>query len=123
MVKITYNDKRTKIFDSIYDICNENMLDVIEVDFGYNNLTKISPKIGKLSNLYYLNLSYNKLIELPTEIYNLTNLKILNIGNNKIKKISTDICKLINLTEFYCNENELTDLPIGNLINLQVCLE
>ena len=49
-----------------------------------NQLTKLAPEIGKLTNLTELNLQGNQLSILPPEIGKLTNLKTLDLRGNKI---------------------------------------
>jgi len=105
MVKITYNDKSTKIFDSIYDICNENMFDIIGVD------SVNQPFYTDENKVLQRNTNIKKYTVVPKHIYNLINLHLLNFDYNNLTKISPKIDKLSNLYYLYLSYNKLIELP------------
>ncbi|SCZ93060.1 BZ3500_MvSof-1268-A1-R1_Chr6-2g08436 [Microbotryum saponariae] len=75
-----------------------------------NRLTKIEG-LETLTSLDELYLSHNGLTELSGLEHN-TQLTTLDIGHNKISTIaSTALKTLVNLTEFWANDNQLTELP------------
>lgn len=84
-------------------------------------LTKVSPEIGKLSNLQILKLSNNQLTQLPPEIGNLNKLKMLDLSWNQFYQFPTPILKLKNLESLYLVGNNITCLPpeVGELTNLE----
>ena len=90
------------------------------LDLMNNQLTKLPPEIGQLSNLEQLNLSGNQLTELPPEITQLSNLPSLNLSRNQLTELPPEIGQLSNLQSLYLNSNQLTELPpeIGQLSNL-----
>ncbi|TYI08752.1 hypothetical protein ES332_A09G023000v1 [Gossypium tomentosum] len=96
---------------------------VVEIDLSGHGLNgSITPQIGELSKLKYLNLSWNKLLgELPYSIGNLTQLAVLDVSYNYIQSIPKAIQKMENLVSLNLSWNSLTGkLPssIGNLTQL-----
>jgi len=60
-------------------------------DLGYPLLKKISPVIGKCTNIKELLVNQNDLTTLPEEITNLRKLKLLSVGDNHLKNLSPKI--------------------------------
>ncbi|KAL1151173.1 hypothetical protein V6Z11_A09G023200 [Gossypium hirsutum] len=98
---------------------------VVDTDLSGHGLNgSITPQIGALSKLRYLNLSWNILTgELPSSIGNLTQLAVLDVSCNYIYSIPKAIQKMENLVSLNLSRNSLTGkLPssIGNLTQLEV---
>ncbi|MBA0614562.1 hypothetical protein Godav_014846, partial [Gossypium davidsonii] len=98
---------------------------VVEIDLsGHGLIGSITPQIGALSKLRYLNLSLNSLTgELPSSIGNLTQLAVLDVSHNYIHSIPLAIQKMENLVSLNFSMNSLSGkLPssIGNLTQLAV---
>ncbi|KAG8482694.1 hypothetical protein CXB51_024265 [Gossypium anomalum] len=98
---------------------------VVEIDLSGHGLNgSITPQIGALSKLRYLNLSLNSLTgEVPSSIGNLTQLAVLDVSHNYIHSIPLAIQKMENLVSLNLSMNSLTGkLPssIGNLTQLAV---
>ena len=70
----------------------------------------ITPEIGLLSNLTYLDLGENQIQSvIPSSIYQLTSLEYLYLHQNQLTgSISEDIAQLDSLINLYLNENQLT---------------
>ena len=131
----------------LWGVCY-NIEETTDLDLAYQSLTgEIPPEIGRLTNLYQLNLHSNQLTgeipieigdlanltslrlhsntltgEIPTEIVDLANLTYLHLSFNQLTgEIPTEIVDLANLTYLDLGANQLTgEIPpeIGNLINL-----
>lgn len=56
---------------------------VIKLDIAMKKLTKISPDIGKLTNLECLDLSFNRISDLPAEFSELKKLRFLNLTGTR----------------------------------------
>ncbi|KAB2011444.1 hypothetical protein ES319_D09G021100v1 [Gossypium barbadense] len=91
---------------------------VVEIDLSGHGLNgSITPQIGALSKLRYLNLSLNSLTgELHSSIGNLTQLAVLDVSGNYIHSIPSAIQKMENLVSLNLSVNSLTE--IGRLRNL-----
>ena len=94
----------------------------------YDETASISPRIGDLSELKFLNLSHNTLqCTIPARLFELTNLEELYLHYNYIYKgISSSIGKLKKLVKLQLDHNRLDGVipsQIGSLTNLEVlCL-
>jgi len=64
------------------------------LDISYNNISKLSPEIGDLSNLSKLDLKRNKLTDLPWEIMNLKSLTYFDLSYNKLSSLPPEIFSL-----------------------------
>ena len=69
--------------------------------------------LGRLTNLESLSLTDNELEWLPDSIFSLPLLKSLNISNNNIHSLG-DLSNLVNLKDFYCSNNDLSEISINN---------
>lgn len=99
--------KMNKYYDVIFDFPNINYL-----DFTYNSITKISPRISNLTNITNINFESNKIESIPLELLELSELKELYLGDNKITYIPNEINKLKNLRILDLYDNKLTEVPI-----------
>ena len=81
-----------------------------ELNLTNNELTAITPDIGKFSKLVNLDLSGNKIVgKIPTSIFTLSSLSVLDFGTNKFSgSISSQISGLVSLGQLYLEENILT---------------
>ena len=85
---------------------------LFKLNLENNDISYISPQIGKLVNLEILNLRGNRISSIPEELYNLTNLLKLDLSLNDITFISPKISNLIKLTELNLAANVLKYYPI-----------
>ncbi|PSR89226.1 Plant intracellular Ras-group-related LRR protein [Actinidia chinensis var. chinensis] len=76
--------------------------------------------LGKLSNIYELNLSENRIMALPSTIGGLTALTKLDIHSNQLINLPESFGELVNLTDLDLHANMLKSLPpsFGNLTNI-----
>jgi len=58
------------------------MINLTRLDLSYNNIVKLSPKIGEMANLQQLWLNDNPLREIPIEISKCHKLKVSSIVIN-----------------------------------------
>jgi leucine-rich repeat protein SHOC2 len=58
------------------------MINLTRLDLSYNNIVKLSPKIGEMTNLQQLWLNDNPLREIPIEISKCHKLKVSSIVIN-----------------------------------------
>lgn len=92
------------------------------LSLAHNQLSDLSPEIGKLEKLTSLSLPVNKLSRLPKEIGKLKSLTSLNINSNNLFKLPKAIGKLANLKTLKLSYNHrLSALPttMGELKQLQ----
>ncbi|CAN8244250.1 unnamed protein product [Cochlearia groenlandica] len=90
--------------------CNQHNL-VTRLDLGNSNLSgHLSPELGKLQHLQYLELYKNNIQgTIPSELGNLKNLVSLDLYNNNLTgKIPTSLGKLKSLVFLRLNDNKLT---------------
>jgi hypothetical protein len=78
-------------------------------------LRTLSPAIGDLPLLRWLNVSYNQLTELPMEIAKLRYLERLHCNNNAITSLPMEFWALKNLEELRCESNRIRAIPTGLL--------
>jgi Leucine-rich repeat (LRR) protein len=79
----------------------------------------LTPEIGNLSALTYLDLSWDSLASIPGEIGNLSALTFLNLSNNGLTTLPGEIGKLSALKALWAYNNKLTSLP-GDIIYLKL---
>ena len=81
-----------------------------ELNLTNNELTAITPDMGKLSKLVNLDLSSNKIVgKIPSSIFNLSTLSVLNLASNKFSgTISPQISALVSLGQLQLYDNSLT---------------
>ncbi|KAH7863164.1 hypothetical protein Vadar_014146 [Vaccinium darrowii] len=82
--------------------------------------------LGKLSNIYELNLSQNRIMALPSTIGSLLALTKLDLHSNQLINLPESFGELGNLTDLDLHANMLKSLPasfgnLNNLINLDLC--
>lgn len=70
----------------------------ITLRLNNNQLSSISPEIGNLNHITFLDLSCNNLLELPSEIGQLSTLQILSCFDNSLADIPATCSNLTNLT-------------------------
>jgi Leucine-rich repeat (LRR) protein len=81
-----------------------------------NALPVLSPEIGKLVTLSYLNVSYNQIQTLPNELTQLVNLKTLDASHNRLAALPARLSSLP-LTSLNLNSNRFKDVP-PSVLNL-----
>ena len=79
-------------------------------------LRSLSPAIGDLPLLRWLNVSYNQLTELPMELAKLRYLERLHCNNNALTAIPMEFWALKNLEELRCESNKIRAFPTGLLL-------
>eukprot|EP00741_Cyanophora_paradoxa_P001353 tig00000480_g1309.t1 len=83
------------------------------LDLSANRLTAIpGEELAKLVNLEELNVGYNQLQSLPPEIGRLTKLRVLRAECNHLSAVPREIGKLEQLTWLNLQHNGLTTLPV-----------
>lgn len=83
-------------------------------------ITRISPNIGQLVELEYVDLDSNALKSLPESMGNLINLQALYLRHNKLDSLPDWIGNLKDLKHLHIAGNQISELPasLGNLNNL-----
>lgn len=83
-------------------------------------LEALPSEIGQLKNLEQLNVTATKLTVIPDEVGNIASLKKLDIHSNEIEFLPDSICNLTKLEELDASYLKLTVLPenIGDMTNL-----
>ncbi|KAG8339258.1 putative Leucine rich repeat [Trypanosoma vivax] len=89
-------------------------LEVLHVDNNYS-LKTLSPAIGDLGRLRWLNASYCRLTSVPMELGRLSHLERLHLGNNLLDSLPMEFWQLKNLEELRVENNRLSLLPGGLL--------
>jgi hypothetical protein len=79
--------------------------------FSCNFIKELSPEIGALRHLTYLDLSQNCMKEIPVEISQCTQLRYLYMQSNQIRDISFKIGQLVALKELSVSDNQITHFP------------
>ena len=87
------------------------MTQLTELYLFDNELTTISPSIGKLANLEWLDLGNNRLRSLPSELGNLKKLRILTLDDNRFAEVPECLKQLESLKEVGVRHNALSELP------------
>jgi hypothetical protein len=96
---------------------------VLHIELTSNDLQDaISPEIGNLINLQWLDMGGNNLTSLPAEIGNLVNLQDLSLSENNLSSVLAEIGNLTNLQALGLSDNNLSSLPpeIGNFTAGQI---
>ena len=89
----------------------DELTNLQDLSFGYNQLTSVPAEICHLPNLQYLSLDNNQLTSVPAEIGHLTNLQVLSLYDNELTSLPAEICNLTNLQKLFLEYNQLTSLP------------
>lgn len=105
-----------KIPDSV-----ERYLKLMRMSVVGNDISQISPLIGKLKELEEFNLTENCLTELPENICDLPSLKSLRMMGNQLTRLPKDFGNLCRLSTLDLSENKLATLPPS--ISQLVCLQ
>jgi Leucine Rich Repeat (LRR) protein len=105
------------ILASLESLIGEN---VLKLDLGSQEITKLPDGIGFLKNLKTLVLNSNYLITLPDSFRNLANLKNFDFSYNTLTKLPAPVYQLGNLKKLYLCNNRLKELldAFGNLVHL-----
>lgn len=104
--KISTPLKIDKIPDELYDF------DFIEeITLKHNYINSLSPKVGNLHSLKYLELIGTKITHIPNELFDLTNLVRLVFTASPIEEISSSIGKLVNLKRLGLTGTSIQQLP------------
>ena len=83
----------------------------IQLDLISMKLTELPESLGKLTQVYFLNLSDNQLTNLPGSLRRLTQLQQLNISNNQLMALPESLSNLKQLRGLFSYANKLTYLP------------
>ncbi|XP_062999669.1 protein flightless-1 homolog [Elgaria multicarinata webbii] len=101
----------------------EGLINLADVDFSCNDLSRIPECLYTLANLRRLNLSSNQISELSLCIDQWTQLETLNLSRNQINSLPSAVCKMTKLKKLYLNSNKLDfdGIPsgIGKLASLE----
>ncbi len=85
------------------------------VDIMGNQLVKLPPEIGKLSQIKSLNLANNRLSALPKEIGQLAHLESLDLSQNQLDNLPMEIKNLKNLKHLKIHGNRFSDEKISEI--------
>ncbi|KAF7657184.1 hypothetical protein LDENG_00030670 [Lucifuga dentata] len=77
----------------------------------HNGMRLLSPSLGNLQALTYLNVSRNLLSGLPPSVFQLPLLRVLIVSNNKLSALPASIHSLTHLRQLDVSCNELQSLP------------
>lgn len=80
-------NKITEIDDDAF----AELVNLIELDLSFNDLTYLPSSLGKLTKLKRLNLSGNKIGSLPKEFENLVSLEFLDLDGNPMERVPVEI--------------------------------
>uniref|UniRef100_F1KQP4 Protein flightless-1 homolog n=1 Tax=Ascaris suum TaxID=6253 RepID=F1KQP4_ASCSU len=95
-----------------------------DVDFSYNDLPVVPDCLFKLKNLRKLDVSHNQIkrIELDDNVWE--KLETLNVSSNLLTAFPEQLVRIVKLQKLYASDNQLTfeGIPsgIGKLVQLQV---
>jgi hypothetical protein len=94
------------------------------LDLEDNKLKTLPNEIGELSNLEELYLVNNQISELPTEFIKLKSLRILGMAGNQLKTLPQQLLNLKGLQAIDLSSNGIESIPneIENLKNLEVLI-
>jgi len=73
------------------------MNELIRLDLGFNNLVRLDPAIGELTNLHILWLNDNPLREVPIEISHCLKLTQLDLKNTFVISLPREMANLTSL--------------------------
>jgi Leucine-rich repeat (LRR) protein len=116
LTELVLGDEMSEVPASLYDLTQLTHLEIYSA-----GLSEISPAIGNLVNLEFLNLSSNEGLEtLPNEMGNLVNLSELNLNACSFSELPVCLGNLTALTSLDVQYNPLVTIPefAGNWVNL-----
>ncbi len=92
-----------------------------ELHLPGRNITILPAHIGRLSELFLLQLDSNSLTSLPAELGNCTALTQINLAHNKLTALPPEIGKLNSLHTLRLSDNKLASIPeqLGNIKALE----
>ena len=73
------------------------MINLIRLDLSFNNIVKLSPLIGSLSNLQQLWLNDNPLREVPVELSNCHKMRELDLKNTFVITLPREMANMASL--------------------------
>ncbi len=88
---------------------------LFEIDVSDNNISTLPDSLFNLMNLTYLRLDNNNISSLSSRIKNLKKIKFIYFSNNPLKKIPETICEL--------NKLESLDLQNTMIVELPKCID
>ncbi|VDN08086.1 unnamed protein product [Thelazia callipaeda] len=95
-----------------------------DVDFSYNNLPEVPDCLYKLKNLRKLDISHNQIVKIESKDTPWEKIETLNISSNQLRALPEFIVRMVKLQRLYASDNLLTfeGIPsgIGKLVQLQV---
>ena len=80
------------IFEEVFSLTK-----LARLDLSFNNLVKISPRVGELTNLQQLWLNDNPLREIPLEVSQCRKLRELDLKNTYVITLPREIANLGNM--------------------------
>lgn len=103
----------------------ETLENLVDIDLGDNDLSKVPSLLYSLPNLKRINLSDNKITSLPGDIGDFwKSLETLNLARNELRSLPASLCKMSKLRHLYLSQNllDFDGIPpgIGKLCNLEV---
>ena len=103
----------------------ETLENLVDIDLGDNDLSKVPSLLYSLPNLKRINLSDNKITSLPADIGDFwKSLETLNLARNELRALPASLCKMSKLRHLYLSQNllDFDGIPpgIGKLCNLEV---
>uniref|UniRef100_A0A0G4HCY7 Uncharacterized protein n=1 Tax=Chromera velia CCMP2878 TaxID=1169474 RepID=A0A0G4HCY7_9ALVE len=76
-----------------------NLTDLVRLDLGFNNLSYLDPRIGRLRNLRQLYVNDNPLETLPVELSTTSDLRVLDCHNTRLQSLPREFARLRVLTD------------------------
>eukprot|EP00602_Paraphysomonas_sp_CaronLab_P006141 CAMPEP_0185022112 /NCGR_PEP_ID=MMETSP1103-20130426/4839_1 /TAXON_ID=36769 /ORGANISM="Paraphysomonas bandaiensis, Strain Caron Lab Isolate" /LENGTH=1362 /DNA_ID=CAMNT_0027554057 /DNA_START=11 /DNA_END=4100 /DNA_ORIENTATION=+ len=89
-----------------------NIRYIESLNLGDNQLVRLCPDVGMMTNLRVINLANNNLRNLPSALCQLQKLERLNLANNNLALLSDDFGDLKVLEELNLAGNQIFQLPV-----------
>lgn len=92
------------------------------LDLSHNQLTSLPSEISVLQALQHLSVAFNSLEFLPDELFSCKRLKVLALGNNRISVLSPRVGNLAQLVRLELKGNRMESLPteIADCVSLKL---